>query len=71
MKKTEKQMVMPLIMVMGLNEYALDKVRGVETEFYLNNHILNNYKRYKLCKHKYMQLIQRQYYLQKQMEKHK
>ena len=34
MKKTEKQMVMPLIMVMGLNEYALDKVIGVETEFY-------------------------------------
>ena len=65
----EKQMVMHYIMATSLNENAIPTKHGQETEFIVNNHILNNYKRYKLTRHQYLDLIKRQIYLQKQLEK--
>jgi hypothetical protein len=65
----EKQMVMHYIMATSLNENAMPVRHGQETEFTVNNHILNNYKRYKLTRHQYLDLIKRQLYLQKQLEK--
>lgn len=64
-----KQLVMHYIMAMSLNENAIPMKHGQETEFIVNNHILNNYQRYKLTKHQYMDLIRRQYLLQKQLKK--
>ena len=39
----EKQMVMHYIMATSLNENAMPVRHGQETEFTVNNHILNNY----------------------------
>lgn len=65
----EKQMVMHYIMATSLNENAIPTKHGQETEFIVNNHMLNNYKRYKLTRQQYLDLIKRQIYLQKQLEK--
>lgn len=65
----KKQMVMPYIMALSLNENAMPLKHGQQTEFTVNNHILVNYRRYKLTKHQYEDLIKRQLYLQKQLQK--
>ena len=65
----EKQMCMAYILALGLNSNSIPLKHGQETEFQVNDHILKNYKRYKLTKFQYMDIIKRQIYLQKQLEK--